>query len=311
MFVVGSAGAVTAALAPAPAVVVAEAPAPAPEPPAEVRIEASIEALGPTPQTPVLPDPAASSAGEGAQAFVPAPCDTAALTSALAAGDDAATIAAAGGPVDFREAVASGGAPCVALDDAARTWVVVDKSRPLVPVDYRPAALAVPDGVTVLDGGELRQDAAAAMSAMVGAARAAGVGEIGVGSAFRSYETQVATYDSHVARRGEEGADLVSARPGYSEHQTGLAADVLPCWEACGTIDDLAASPQGAWVAEHAWEYGWIVRYPDGGTDVTGYLPEPWHLRYIGVELAREYHDGGWHTLEEFLGLPAAPHYDH
>lgn len=308
MFVVGSAAAVTAAVAPVPEAVVAEAPAP--KVLAEVRLEAPTVPLGPTPQTVQIPPADASSSGFGAQAFV-APCDTPALTSALTVGDDAATIAAAGGSLPFREMVASGSAPCVALNDPARSWVVVDKSRPLAPVDYRPATLAVPAGVVVLDGGELRQDASGAMSAMADAARVAGAGEIGVGSAFRSYETQVATYDSHVARRGTDGADLVSARPGYSEHQTGLAADVVPCGETCGTIDDLAASAQGAWIAEHAWEYGWIVRYPDGGTDVTGYLPEPWHLRYIGVDLAREYHDGGWHTLEEFFGLPAAPHYDH
>ena len=59
----------------------------------------------------------------------------------------------------------------------------------------------------------------------------------------------------------------------------------------------------------HAWEFGWIIRYEDGYTPVTGYSPEPWHLRYIGPELAAAYHDGGWHTLEEFFGLAAAPGY--
>ena len=67
--------------------------------------------------------------------------------------------------------------------------------------------------------------------------------------------------------------------------------------------------PQGQWIVAHGWEYGWITRYEDGYTPVTGYSPEPWHLRYIGPELARAYHDGGWHTLEEFFGLPAAPTY--
>ncbi len=77
----------------------------------------------------------------------------------------------------------------------------------------------------------------------------------------------------------------------------------------CGTLDDLAATAQGAWIAEHSWEFGWITRYEDGFTPITGYSPEPWHLRYIGPELARAYHEGGWHTLEEFFGLPAAPAY--
>ena len=78
----------------------------------------------------------------------------------------------------------------------------------------------------------------------------------------------------------------------------------------CGGLDDLAGTAQGDWVAEHAWEYGFIVRYEEGFTGVTGYVPEPWHLRYVGTDLARHYHEGGWHTLESFFGLPAAPDYD-
>jgi D-alanyl-D-alanine carboxypeptidase len=144
---------------------------------------------------------------------------------------------------------------------------------------------------------------------MLQGAAAAGAGELALGSAFRSYETQQSTYSSQVGARGVEGADLVSARPGYSEHQSGLAGDVLPCNGGCGTIDDLDASPQGAWVKAHAWEYGFIVRYTEGKTDVTGYIAEPWHLRYVGPELAAEYTAGGWQSLEEFFGLPAAPQY--
>ena len=84
---------------------------------------------------------------------------------------------------------------------------------------------------------------------------------------------------------------------------------MIACGDGCGTLDDLAATAQGAWIVEHAWEFGWITRYEAGYTPVTGYDPEPWHLRYIGPDLARAYHDGGWHTLEDFFGLPAAPTY--
>lgn len=237
------------------------------------------------------------------------PCVDTDVTTALASGDDVGAIAAAGGAESFRAAVASGRAPCVALDDPARVWVVVDKQRPFAPIDFAPSALESPVGVPNPDGGSLRPDAAAALSAMAQASLAAGAGQIGVVSAYRSYETQVDTYNGHVARRGVEGADLVSARPGFSEHQSGLAADVAPCDAGCASIDDLAASPQGGWVLAHAWEYGWIVRYEDGSTPATGYLSEPWHLRYIGPELARAYHEGGWQTLEEFFGLPPAPDY--
>lgn len=236
-------------------------------------------------------------------------CSTPAFAGALAAGDDAAAIAAAGGAEAFRAAVAGGTAPCVALDDPVRVWVVLNKTRPNAPIDYRPSALATPDGVRSIEGGSLRADAAAALSAMAGAVAAAGAGEIALQSGFRSYETQESTYANQVGAEGVEQADLTSARPGFSEHQSGLAGDVVACADGCGTLDDLAASAQGQWIVEHAWEYGWITRYEDGYAPITGYSPEPWHLRYIGPELARAYHDGGWHTLEEFFGLPAAPTY--
>lgn len=236
-------------------------------------------------------------------------CDRPEVIAALEAGDDTAAIAAAGGAEWFRAAVAGGDAPCIDLGDPTRVWVVINKTRPYDPVDYWPAGMIFPEGVRSLEGGSLRADASAALTSMVTAAREAGVGEIALLSAFRSFPSQTATYGRHVAARGVEGADLVSARPGYSEHQSGLAGDVVACAGPCGSLDDLAGTPQGQWVEERSWEYGWIVRYVEGTTDITGYLPEPWHLRYIGPELARAYHDGGWSTLEEFFGLPAAPGY--
>ena len=103
-------------------------------------------------------------------------CSIPAFADALAAGDDAAAIAAAGGAEAFRTAVAEGTAPCVALDDPARVWVVLNKTRPYAPLDYRPAALVMPDGVRSIEGGSLRADAASALSAMAGASAAAGGG---------------------------------------------------------------------------------------------------------------------------------------
>ncbi|NNH03464.1 M15 family metallopeptidase [Microbacterium ulmi] len=232
------------------------------------------------------------------------------VAAAIAAGDDAATIAASGGGEPFRAAVAAGRAPCIPLDDPARVWVVVNKQRPFDPVDFQPTHLQLPAGVRDLAGSPLRAEAATALSAMVVAARNAGAGEIALSSGFRSYGVQRSTYRSQVSSRGTESADLVSARPGFSEHQSGLASDVVACEAgSCGSFDALASTTQGAWIVEHSWEFGWIVRYEDGHTDVTGYAPEPWHLRYIGPDLAAAYHDGGWHTIEEFFGLPAAPDY--
>lgn len=232
------------------------------------------------------------------------------VVEALGSNDDEGAIVAAGGGEAFRAAVVEGHAPCISLSDPARVWTVVNKTRPYEPRDYRPATLVMADDVRSVAGGSLRPDAASALTAMVAAARAAGVGELALDSGFRSYSTQQSSYGRQVADRGTEGADLVSARPGFSEHQSGFAADVVPCdgW-GCSSLDDLAASAQGAWLAEHLWEYGWVVRYEEGLTPTTGYSCEPWHIRFIGPELARAYHEGGWHSLEDFFGLPAAPAY--
>lgn len=115
-------------------------------------------------------------------------------------------------------------------------------------------------------------------------------------SGFRSYETQVRIYGSYVDSYGKESADTFSSRPGYSEHQTGLAIDV-------NTIDDsFAGTPEAEWLANHAHEYGFIIRYPKGKESITGYKYEPWHIRYLGVEKATEVYNSGL-TLEEFLGI--------
>ncbi|WP_150953542.1 M15 family metallopeptidase [Microbacterium testaceum] len=237
------------------------------------------------------------------------PCDDPVFTAALASGDDAAVIDAAGGGQAFRAAVASGIAPCVSLSDPNREWLVVNKQRPYDPVDYQPSDLVMPDNVRALEDSALRAPAARALTSLVKAASEAGAGEIGYLSAYRSYTTQKSTYAGRVAIGGVAEADRESARPGFSEHQSGMAVDIVPCNGSCKTLDDVAASPQGAWVREHAWEYGFITRYAEGRESVSGYEPEAWHLRYIGPELARAYHEGGFTTLEEFFGLPAAPTY--
>lgn len=231
------------------------------------------------------------------------------FVAAMAAVDDSAAIAAAGGAEAFRLAVASGAAPCVSLSDPLHVWVVVNKARPYSLAEYQPSPTAAPAGMRNLSSTYIRADAAAALTEMTGAAAAAGAGEIALSSGFRSYAAQRSVYRNRVASHGAVEADLVSARPGHSEHQSGLAADVSACAGGCAGHEVFGGTPQQAWVAEHSWEFGWIVRYMDGETAVTGYAPEPWHLRYIGPELAAAYHAGGWRSLEAFMGLPAAPDY--
>lgn len=120
-------------------------------------------------------------------------------------------------------------------------------------------------------------------------------------SGFRSYEYQASLYQTYVNRDGQSLADTYSARPGYSEHQTGLAFDIL---NAHGEL--LGEQPGDteaiAWLHQHAHEYGFVVRYPEGKEAITGYQPEPWHLRFIGDKAPEIYQSG--QTLEEFFNVP-------
>jgi D-alanyl-D-alanine carboxypeptidase len=142
---------------------------------------------------------------------------------------------------------------------------------------------------------------------MYDAADAAGV-PFRVSSAFRSYGFQQGVYGNYVATRGRATADTFSARPGYSEHQTGLAVDLYDA-QGCHLKRCYADTPSGAWVAKHAADYGFIERYPEGADDVTGYKWEPWHWRYVGVELAQYMREQKVETMEEVFGLPPAPEY--
>ena len=118
-------------------------------------------------------------------------------------------------------------------------------------------------------------------------------------SDFRSYETQQAIYNRYVAKDGKANADRYSARPGYSEHQTGLAIDLN------GVSDSFGETKEGKWVAEHCHEFGFILRYPQGKEAETGYMYEPWHIRYVGLEVAKKIHESGL-CLEEFYGITSA-----
>lgn len=115
-------------------------------------------------------------------------------------------------------------------------------------------------------------------------------------SGFRSYEYQKTVFKKWCDKDGEAVASTYSARPGHSEHQTGLAADITSIYQSYGN------TKEGKWVAAHCHEYGFIVRYPLGKDDITGYMYEPWHLRYLGESTARLVHDSGL-TLDEFLGV--------
>lgn len=229
---------------------------------------------------------------------------------AIQSDDAEAVVRAAGGGDEFREGVLSGRADrCIALNHPAWDWVVVNKQRPIEPLDYEPQ-LTTPQTYSPI-GAQLDPAAAEALDALTTAAGDAGVGDIGLESGYRSHAAQVEAYESQVASRGStEEADLTSARPGYSEHQLGLAVDIVACdGTACGSMYDFGGTPQGEWVSENAWRHGWIVRYEAHATDTTGYEAEPWHLRYVGVEIATAYENGGYDTYEDFWDLDAAAEY--
>ena len=115
-------------------------------------------------------------------------------------------------------------------------------------------------------------------------------------SGYRSYSRQQTIYNNYVSRYGQSSADTFSARPGHSEHQTGLAFDV-------GRIDDnFGDTPVGMWLKDNAHYYGFIIRYPKGKENITGYKYEPWHVRYVGVGVATDIYNRGI-TLEEYLGV--------
>jgi zinc D-Ala-D-Ala carboxypeptidase len=178
---------------------------------------------------------------------------------------------------------------------------VLDRSYAL-PADHVPADL-VPVSTAGLAGASapklVRQVVIDDLGAMRAAWEAAGM-TIEVESAYRTYADQAATFDGWVARIGHDGALVRSARPGHSEHQLGTAIDVVsPGWS--GRFGDWAVeSAEGAWMAEHAWQYGFVMSYPADGIDDTCYGYEPWHYRWIGREAAAEHRASGL-TLRRFL----------
>ncbi len=160
--------------------------------------------------------------------------------------------------------------------------LIANKSFPL-PSDYNP--------------GGLLQVFSSNFNDMKSAASKEGVG-LRIISGFRSYSTQRTIYNNYVARDGKAAADRYSARAGHSEHQTGLAADINSLDQA------FENTKEGKWLNNNCYKYGFIIRYTKQGESETGYMFEPWHIRYVGKDLAKTlYNNGSWITLENYLGI--------
>jgi len=188
------------------------------------------------------------------------------------------------------------------FDSASSLQVVVNKHRQLNPAAY------VPGQLVRVQAERLRAPAADAYKQFAKAAKAAGVNVMPI-SGYRAFSEQASLYDSYVRQYGQATADTLAARPGYSEHQTGLAMDIGNASGTCALQACFANTPAGRWAAEHGWEYGFIIRYPAGAEATTGYTYEPWHLRYVGKVIAEDMQSTGIATLEKYFGLEAAPDY--
>lgn len=198
---------------------------------------------------------------------------------------------------------------CSAIDDITSPRVIVNKLRPMSPESFVPDDLV--DVPLLGPGGQLRAEAARAIGELAAAAEAEGAGWLGNASSFRSVSSQADIFQWHIDEYGLDAAEAQSARPGHSEHHTGWAIDLVACDTdgSCGSMEEFGQTPQGQWVAQNAHRFGFVVRYEADRSDVSGYMHEPWHLRYVGVDIAESYHALGYTTLEEYFGLPAAPGY--
>ena len=189
------------------------------------------------------------------------------------------------------------------LTDAGSLWVIVNKSHPLNPIDY------IPSSLVNIHGGVVSSRMVYDLNYMFDAARKDGI-SLTIASSFRSYGYQVNLYNSYVSSNGQVATDTFSARPGYSEHQTGLTIDFGSIdAPACNINDCYAETTAGEWLANHALEYGFLLRYPSDKQTVTGYKFEPWHYRYIGHYLADEMKKQSITTLEEFFNVPGGQVY--
>jgi D-alanyl-D-alanine carboxypeptidase len=196
------------------------------------------------------------------------------------------------------------------FNDPASIWAVVNKGRAL-PSSYTPVDLVAPNVPLRLPGSDpemqIRAVAAADLQEMFNNAKKQGL-NLMLSSGYRSYVLQQSVYGSNVNSEGQQGADSSSAKPGHSEHQTGLAVDVEPSSRECEVEPCFANTTEGKWLAANSFKYGFIIRYQKNQEKLTGYEYEPWHVRYVGKDLAEQIHDSN-KTLEQFFGLPAFTDY--
>ncbi|WP_350345066.1 D-alanyl-D-alanine carboxypeptidase family protein [Proteinivorax tanatarense] len=146
---------------------------------------------------------------------------------------------------------------------------------------------------------QLREEALKHLIKLFKAAEKGELNQLTVMSAYRGYNYQQRIFTNNASRHGREQANKFSAKPGQSEHQLGTAVDFS---DGSGSLSqDFADTPEGKWLAKNAHKYGFIMSYPEGKANITGYIYEPWHFRYIGIETAEKFKQSDYKTLTEFL----------
>ena len=197
-------------------------------------------------------------------------------------------------------------APIAVNTDTSTMTYLVNREYPL-PEDFVPKELTAPDVLfpfsdTTVDKAKMTPEAGTALVLLFNAAyNEAGLTLYGV-SAYRSYSRQYTIYATNLVTQGIAHTNRYSAAPGRSEHQTGLAIDISCASEGYGLETSFADTPEGIWVAENAHRFGFILRYPKDKEHITGYNYEPWHIRYVGAELAGYLYETGL-TLDEYYGV--------
>lgn len=190
------------------------------------------------------------------------------------------------------------------------SYLVIANKKHKLPDGYEPSDLAYPEVDMRYNNWTMRWDAAVALEEMFAAAEEEGVNLV-MGSGYRGEAFQKVLYDGYVAEGGQAYADSISSRPGYSDHQTGLATDLCGQDANYDLTQDFENTKEGKWLAANAYKYGFIMRYPKGKEDITGYAYEPWHFRYVTKEEAKKIHDAGENmTFEEFYGLAGGDYAD-
>ncbi|WP_254842777.1 D-alanyl-D-alanine carboxypeptidase family protein [Bacillus sp. MRMR6] len=189
------------------------------------------------------------------------------------------------------------------IQNSTNTMALVNKEFYL-PEDYVPEDLVRPEvpfsfGDVENDKSLMRKEAASALEKMFAEAEKAGI-ELFAVSGYRSYERQKILFDAETSRVGIEQAMQVVAIPGSSEHQSGLAMDISSRAVALNLVEGFADTDEGKWLAENAHRFGFILRYPKGKEQITNYIFEPWHFRYVGNKAAQIIHEYNW-TLEEYF----------